>query len=62
MGLGTIITMTVVGFGGSLLSKLLYTSGEASKAQLLDLASTAILITLVIGCVAEVIKALSQLG
>lgn len=61
MGLGTIITMTVIGFGGNLLSKILYTSGESSKAQLVDLASTATLITLAIGCVSEVIKALSNL-
>lgn len=33
MGLGTIITMGVIGFGGSLLSSLLYTQGEAKKAQ-----------------------------
>ena len=49
MGLGTIITMGVIGFGGSLLSSLL------------DIASTAILITFVVGCVSEAIKALSNL-
>lgn len=31
MGLGTIITMGVIGFGGSLLSSLLYTQGEAKR-------------------------------
>ena len=61
MGLGTIITMGVIGYEGSLLSSLLYTQGEAKKAQLLDIASTAILITFVVGCVSEAIKALSNL-
>lgn len=62
MGLGTLITMGTIGFGGSLLVSLLYSQGESKKAQLLDIAVTAILITSVIACVTEAIVQLSKLA
>ena len=61
MGLGTVITMGVIGFGGSIVTHLLFSQGEAKKAQLVDIAVTAMLISTVVSCVTEAITQLYKL-
>lgn len=62
MSLGAIITMGVIGVGGTILGKILETTGNSNGARFVEISAMATLAGTTVTCIGKAIGEIAKLG